>query len=179
METDILRNTLMTHLDTLRRNLAVVSREELRTRYRKPYYALARDISTSASAYVRQTVLAGLRIRQEYLPEIVPAINNAVQASGLLKQVSAAAYRRQDIQEIEQLALALRKLVEDTLAPFYERHMGLYLSNECFDASPQAPQLYNHVNGCILQDGKWIPLEAGRQYTFLAMHIRERSQTVA
>ena len=165
METDILRNTLMTHLDTLRRNLAVVSREELRTRYRKPYYALVRDISTSASAYVRQTALA--------------AINNAVQASGLLKQVSAAAYRRQDIQEIEQLALALRKLVEDTLAPFYERHMGLYLSNECFDASPQAPQLYNHVNGCILQDGKWIPLEAGRQYTFLAMHIRERSQTVA
>ena len=45
METDILRNTLMTHLDTLRRNLAVVSREELRTRYRKPYYALVHDIS--------------------------------------------------------------------------------------------------------------------------------------
>ena len=55
METDILRNTLMTHLDTLRRNLAVVSMEELRTRYRKPYYALVRDISTSASAYVRRT----------------------------------------------------------------------------------------------------------------------------
>lgn len=179
METDILRNTLITHLDTLRRNLAVVSREELRTRYRKPYYALVRDISTSASAYVRQTALAGLRIRQEYLPEIVPAINNAIQASGLLKQISAAAYKRQDIQEIEQLALALRKLVEDTLAPFYERHMGIYLSNECFGSSLQAPQLYNHANGCILQDGKWIPLETGKKYTVLILQVQERSRTVA
>ena len=179
METDVLRNTLMTHLDTLSRNLAVVSREELRTRYRKPYYALVRDISASASAYVRQTALTGLRIRQEYLPEIVPAINNAVQASGLLKQISAAAYRRQDIQEIEQLALALRKLVEDTLTPFYEGHMGLYLSNECFGNTPQAPQLYNHVNGCILQGGKWIPLEADQKYTVLILQFQERSQTVA
>ena len=62
METDILRNTLMTHLDTLRRNLAVVSREELRTRYRKPYYALVRDISTSASAYVAVDVVIELRL---------------------------------------------------------------------------------------------------------------------
>lgn len=178
METDNLRNTLMTHMDTLRRNLAVVSREELRTRYRNPYYALVRDISTSASAYVKQIALAGLRIRQEYLPEIVPAINNAVQASGLLKQISAAAYRRQDIHEIEQLALALRKLIEDTLAFFYKGHIGLYLSNECFGSSPQAPQFYNHINGCILQDGKWSPLETGRKYTILILQVQERSQTV-
>lgn len=83
METDDLRNTLMTHLNTLSRNLAVVSREELKTRYHKPYYALVRDISTSASAYVRQIALAGLRIRQEYLPEAVPVINNTIQSSGI------------------------------------------------------------------------------------------------
>ncbi len=177
METDILRNTLMTHLDTLRRNLAVVSREELRTRYRKPYYALVHDISAAAAAYVKEIALADLRIRKEYLPEVAPVINNAIQASGLLKQISAAAYRRQDIQEIEQLALALKKQIGDALAPFYEKHMGLYLSDECFDPTPQAPLLYNHVNGCIMQDGKWIPLEKGRKYTFLVLHIKK--QTVA
>lgn len=166
METDILRNTLMTHLDTLSRNLAVVSREELKTRYRKPYHALVQNISASASAYVRQIALAGLRIRQEYLPEAVPAINNAVQASGLLKQISAAAYQRQDIQEIEQLAEALKKLIDAALAPIYEKHLGLYLSNECFSASPQAPQLYNHVNGCIMQEGKWIPLDTIKNAPF-------------
>ena len=179
METDVLRNTLMTHLNTLSRNLAIVSREELKTRYRKPYYALVRDISTSASAYVKQIALAGLRIRQEYLPEAVPVINNAIQASGLLMQISAAAYQRQDIQEIEQLALALKKLIEDALVPIYEKHMGLYLSDECFGTSPQAPQLYNHVNGCVMQDGKWIPLDTGKKYSFFTLHLKERSQPVA
>ncbi|MCM1305659.1 MAG: hypothetical protein NC306_16390 [Butyrivibrio sp.] len=179
METDTLRNTLMTHLDTLRRNLAAVSREELRTRYRKPYYALLHDISVAASAYVKEIALADLRIRKEYLQETVPVINNAIQASGLLKQISAAAYRRQDIQEIEQLALALKKQIADALIPFYEKHMGLYLSDECFSATPQAPLLYNHANGCVLQDGKWIPLKTGQKYTFLTLHIKERSQTVA
>ncbi|MDE6641741.1 MAG: hypothetical protein K2K63_14595 [Acetatifactor sp.] len=179
METDVLRNALMTHLNTLSRNLAIVSREELKTRYRKPYYALVRDISTSASAYVKQIALAGLRIRQEYLPEAVPVINNAIQASGLLMQISAAAYQRQDIQEIEQLALALKKLIEDALVPIYEKHMGLYLSDECFGTSPQAPQLYNHVNGCVMQDGKWIPLDTGKKYSFFTLHLKERSQPVA
>lgn len=179
METDDLRITLMTHLNTLSRNLAVVPREVLRTQYRKPYYALVRDISTSASAYVKQIALDGLRIRQEYLPEAVPVINNAIQASGLLKQISAAAYKRQDIQEIEQLALALKKLVEDALMPIYEKHLGLYLPDECFGTPPQAPQLYNHVNGCVMQDGKWIPLDAGRKYSFFTLHLKEHSQPVA
>lgn len=179
MEKDNLRNILITHLNTLSRNLAIVSREELKTRYRKPYYALLRDISTSASAYVKQIALAGLRIRQEYLPETVPVINNAIQASGLLQQISAAAYQRQDIQEIEQLAMALKKLIEDALIPIYEKYLGFYLSDECFGTSPQSPQLYNHVNGCIMQDGKWIPLDAGRKYSFFTLHLKERSQSVA
>lgn len=179
METDDLRNTLMTHLNTLSRNLAVVSREELKTRYRKPYYALLHDISAAASAYVKEIALADLRIRKEYLQEAVPVINNAIQASGLLKQISESAYRRQDIQEIEQLALTLKKQIEDALIPFYEKHMGLYLSDKCFSATPQAPLLYNHVNGCVMQDGKWIPLETGRNYSFVTLHIKERSQTVA
>ena len=115
METTTLRNTLITHLDTLRRNLAVVSREELKTRYRKPYDALVQDISDSASAYVKQIALADLCIRQECLPEILPVISNVVQSSGLLKQISAAAYRRQDIREIDQLALTLKKQIEDAL----------------------------------------------------------------
>lgn len=179
METDVLRNTLMTHLNTLSRNLAVVPREVLRTQYRRPYYVLVKEISTSASAYVKQIALAGLRIRQEYLPEAVPVINNAIQASGLLKKISAAAYKRQDIQEIEQLALALKKLIEDALMPIYEKHLGLYLSDECFGTSPQAPQPYNHVNGCVMQNGKWIPLDAGKKYSFFTLHLKEHSQTVA
>ena len=68
----------------------------------------------------------------------MPVINNAIQASGLLKQISAAAYRRQDIQEIEQLALTLKKQIEDALIPFYEKHMGLYLSDQLFPGHREA-----------------------------------------
>lgn len=178
METESLRNTLTAHLNTLSRNLAVVSREELKTRYRKPYNTLLQAISSSASAYVKQIALADLRIRQEYLQEAVPIIEYAIKSSGLLKQIAAAAYRKQDIQEIEQLAIALKKQIEDALVPFYENHMGLYLSYECFGASPQAPQLYNHVNGCILQDGKWIPLDRSKKYFVYTLHIQECNQSV-
>ena len=37
----------------------------------------------------------------------------------------------------------------------------------------------NEADENFLLYGKWIPLEAGRQYTFLTLHIRKRSQTVA
>ena len=80
---------------------------------------------------------------------------------------------------MEQLTLALKKQIEDALIPFYEKHMGLYLSDECFSATPQAPLLYNHANGCIMQDGKWIPLDTGRKYSFLSLHIKDRNQPVA
>ena len=44
MERENLRALLVTHLDTLRRNLEVVSIEVLKTKYEKPYKALAKDI---------------------------------------------------------------------------------------------------------------------------------------
>ena len=40
MERDELRTTLVNHLETLRRNLQVVSMEVLKTKYKKPFDAL-------------------------------------------------------------------------------------------------------------------------------------------
>ena len=42
MERGELRTTLMNHLETLRRNLQVVSMEVLKTKYKKPFDALRR-----------------------------------------------------------------------------------------------------------------------------------------
>lgn len=44
MERDELRTTLVNHLETLRRNLQVVSMEVLKTKYKKPFDALRQDI---------------------------------------------------------------------------------------------------------------------------------------
>ena len=51
MERDELRTTLVNHLETLRRNLQVVSMEVLKTKYKKPFDALRQDICKAATAY--------------------------------------------------------------------------------------------------------------------------------
>ena len=76
-----------------------------------------------------------------------------------LKQISDAAFQRQDIDEIESLALALRKEIEATLQPFYMGHMCLYVTPECFDDPPKTPEVYNDATACVWRDGTWQLLE--------------------
>ena len=109
MERDELRTTLVNHLETLRRNLQVVSMEVLKTKYKKPFDALRQDICKAATAYTRFLVFDGMRIKHKYFDEAVPYIDTAVKQTKRLKQISDAAFQRQDIDEIESIALALRK----------------------------------------------------------------------
>lgn len=159
MEKEKLRETLETHLDTLRRNLAVVSMEELKTKYQKPYQALAKDICTAATAYTREISLSGLRIKKEYFDEARPCIEAAIAKSTKLKEVSQAAFKRQDIAEIEKLALELRQEIQDALHPFYLQHLCLYITAECLENPGLLPELYNDVTGCIWRDGAWQPFD--------------------
>lgn len=177
MENNDLRKILVAHLDTLKRNLDVVPREVLKTKYKKPYNKLCQDISISATAYVKKITLSDIRIRIDFQNEAVPLIENAIQQSGLLRQISAAAFRRQDIAEIDKLALELRQRIQDALKPFYEKHLGLYLSAECFANPPKPPELYCEATGCILHDGAWIPLETKGDK--LLIFLKERQAPAA
>lgn len=159
MEKETLRKTLETHLDTLRRNLAVVSMEELKTKYQKPYQALAKDICTAATAYTREISLSGLRIKKQYFDEARPCIEAAIAKSTKLKEVSHAAFKRQDIEEIERLALELRQEIQVALHPFYLRNLCLYVTADCLENPGMMPALYNDVTGCIWRDGSWQPLD--------------------
>lgn len=103
MERDELRTTLVNHLETLRRNLQVVSMEVLKTKYKKPFDALRQDICKAATAYTRFLVFDGMRIKHKYFDEAVPYIDTAVKQTKRLKQISDAAFQRQDIDEIESL----------------------------------------------------------------------------
>ena len=155
MERDELRTTLMNHLETLRRNLQVVSMEVLKTKYKKPFDALRQDICKAATAYTRFLVFDGMRIKHKYFDEAVPYIDTAVKQTKRLKQISDAAFQRQDIDEIESLALALRKEIEAALQPFYMGHMCLYVTPECFDDPPKTPEVYNDATACVWRDGTW------------------------
>lgn len=61
MERDELRTTLVNHLETLRRNLQVVSMEVLKTKYKKPFDVLRQDICKAATAYTRFLVFDGMQ----------------------------------------------------------------------------------------------------------------------
>ena len=118
MENTELRKTLEEYLDLLRRNLAVASLEVLKTRYKKPFDELRHNISTTATAYVKQITLENIRIRADFMNEAQPLIQSTIDQSGILKQISAAAFKRQDIAEIDQLALALKEQIRKVLIPF-------------------------------------------------------------
>lgn len=159
MKSSELRKSLEEYLDLLKRNLAVASLEVLKTRYKKPFDELRNNISTTATAYVKQITLENIRIRADFLEEAQPLIQAAIDQSGILKQISAAAFKRQDIAEIDQLALELKKQIHETLIPFYDRHICLYLDDECFGKPPKAPKFYNVASGCMWKNNEWTPAE--------------------
>ncbi|RFZ77589.1 decarboxylase [Lacrimispora amygdalina] len=159
MEQEKLRSTLITHLDTLRRNLEVVSIEVLKTKYQKPYETLAKDICAAASAYTQYLALTGIRLKAKYFDEAKPYIDGIIQNTTVLKTISEAAFKRQDIEEIERLALSLRQDILNALHPFYLRHLCLYVTAECIDTVGMMPEIYNDANGCIWRDNTWQPFD--------------------
>lgn len=159
MESTALRKELEEYLDLLKRNLAVASLETLKTQYKKPFDELRRNISATTSAYVKQVTLGNIRIRADFMDEAQPLIQSAIDQSGILKQISAATFKRQDIAEIDQLALTLKEQIHQALIPFYDRHIRLYLDEDCFGNPPKAPKFYNEASGCMWKDNAWTPAE--------------------
>lgn len=155
----LLREELAKLLSTLKHNREKVSLDVLRTKYKKGYDTLCAGIRRSASDYARQTALCGIRIHRDYLDEAVSIVNGTIARSGILKQLSRAAFSHQDIAEFESLALTLRQKILADLESLYAKHLGLYITQECLENPDIPPMIYCQVNHCIWQDGKWIPLE--------------------
>ena len=158
-ETALLRAELAKLLTTLKHNREQVSLDVLKTKYKKGYDTLCAGISRSASDYAKQIALCGIRIHKDYLDEAVSIINGTIAKSGILKQLSKAAFSHQDIAEFESLTLTLRKKILSSLESLNARHLGLYITPECLENPDVPPMIYCQVNHCIWQDGKWIPLE--------------------
>lgn len=154
-----LKKMLCERLDKLRRNLELYPRQVLKTVYRKGYETLSREIGALLTEYVSETAFHGFYPRTSDAEEISAAVCQAAWESGILSEISAAAYERQDINEIDRLAEKLRRLTEAALEPFYPRYICLYLKDDCFHDPPACPEIRNLLTGCIWQDGRWIRKE--------------------
>ncbi len=159
MDNNKTREKLISLLDTLKRNLAAVSKEILKTKYKKPYDALIKDISSTVQDYIKIPVLQGVRVHRKYLTEVKELIESACRDSGLRKQISKAAFCHQDIHEIDALMLLLSEHVHQVLEEYYAAHVGWYLSEECFADPPSLPVKYNIVTDSIWTEGMWKPLQ--------------------
>ena len=89
-ETARLREELAKLLSTLKHNREKVSLDVLKTKYKKGYDTLCAGIRCSASDYARQTALCGIRIHRDFLDEAVSIVNETIDRSGVLKQLSRA-----------------------------------------------------------------------------------------
>lgn len=154
-----LRAELAKLLTTLKRNRENVSLDVLKTKYKTGYDTLCANIKRSASDYAKQIVLRSIRIHADYFDAAVSIINGTIAGSGILKQLSKAAFSHQDIAEFDSLAITLREKILAALESFYAEHLGLYITQECLENPEAAPLIYCAANNCVWQDGKWIPME--------------------
>lgn len=154
-----LRKTLCERLDKLKRNLELYPRQVLKTVYKKGYEALVREINTLLAEYVAETAFGGFYPLKSDAEEISGAVYRVVEESGIQSEISAAAYERQNINEIDRLAEKLRRLTEAALEPFYSRYICLYLKDDCFADSPACPEIWNLLTRSIWQNGKWVRKE--------------------
>lgn len=106
-----LKEKLEKLLLTLKRNKENVPIEQLKTRYKKSYDKLCKEISYVAEEYAKEVTLAGMQISDKYWKEAEPIIYNTIQTSQTLKKLSTAAFKHQDIKEFEKIAQTLRKLI--------------------------------------------------------------------
>lgn len=151
-----LRSELERQLRTLKNNRDKVPLEILKTKYKSGYDELCKNISLTATKYTKQIILYGICIHREYLYDAVLIINKAIAESGLLKALSNAAFRKQDIAEFTDLTLKLREKVLDGLEDFYQENSGLYIT---LNHSEIISNLYCFANNSVLCDGKWIPFD--------------------
>ena len=154
-----LREELSKLLTTLKHNRDKVPIDVLKTKYKNGYDTLCEGIRRSASDYAKHITLCGIRIHEDYLDEAVSIINGAIEHCGILKQLSKAAFSHQDINEFDSLAGTLREKILADLEPFYMKHLGLYITLECLEDPGVEPLIYCVASDCVLQDGKWIPVE--------------------
>ena len=159
MDEKELRKALEIHLDTLRRNLEVVSLEVLKTKYQKPYEELRGQICKAATEYTRHVALCDIRIRRSLFDEAKTYIDATIQQTQCLKKISEAAFQPQDMDEIAALAHTLREEIEKSLHYFYLDHMCLLVTRECIDDPNKVPEIYNKATSCVWRDGAWLLME--------------------
>lgn len=118
-----LREALLQPMTTLRNNLSKVPLGVLKTKYKQGYDALILKLQNAASDYALLLVFHNIRVPRDSLEECTQAMNQLIRDTGVLKRLSHAVYKTQDIDAFEQEAFAMRRIVLKELAARYDEQV--------------------------------------------------------
>lgn len=98
-------------LGQLKRNLQNVPLDILKTKYRVGYDRLQDDIKKMTSQITADVIFFGLLIKRTDAEAAYEEINQMIEASGIMKEISRAAFLDQDVEQVETLIMDLREKV--------------------------------------------------------------------
>ncbi|MDD2981016.1 MAG: hypothetical protein PHN80_13755 [Hespellia sp.] len=137
---EAMESSLNQLLSILKKNKEAVAPDLLQTIYRDSYEELKNTIKHEAEAYVKAVTLPGLKLNVNISwEEQICIINQAIQDSGMMKEISRCFFRYYDLKKAYQLCLQLCQRINEAL-----------YANKNMDSAIQTP-MSNHI---ILQPPK-------------------------
>lgn len=140
-------------LSTLKVNREKVPPEVLNSYYKQPYETLLRQISETATIFVKVVISDRLILNPDIpVDEQVSVINQTIKNSGMEKQMGHCIFRTYSSEQLYQMALELRRKIEYALWPYINLKTCLVFDMNYPNAKPVT---YNTLTRQICRDGIW------------------------
>ena len=157
MTTYELGSSLEKLLSKLKQNRENVPLDILKTYYKVSYEELIAQVTQTATAFVKSIVAGQLLINPDVsMDEQIDVVNQTIQDSGMIKQISHCMSQTYDVTLIHLMALELREKVEAALYPYIARKNCLVAD---LDDIEKEPIIYNTLTKQVYENDHWIDRE--------------------
>lgn len=100
---------LKDNIEILKKNREAVLEEELKTKYAKPYNRLLRTIAEETTAYCKEQILSGFKVREADTDAIRAVSDVITQAKPLIKDV---VFVQMDFKKLQKITQDIRADIE-------------------------------------------------------------------
>ena len=148
MTTYELGSSLEKLLSKLKQNRENVPLDILKTYYKVPYEELIAQVTQTAGQLLINPDVS--------MDEQIDVVNQTIQDSGMIKQISHCMSQTYDVTLIHLMALELREKVEAALYPYIARKNCLVAD---LDDIEKEPIIYNTLTKQVYENDHWIDRE--------------------
>ena len=145
---ELLKKSAIT-LEKYKKNKTLVSPEELAGKYKVPFEKLKKQLADELSEFLKAYSLEQLILSADEsgrFEEFVKNVERVFAESNMGKRVGQAAFEHFDMGQVQQLAEEFRiRVYNEAWVPYFQQHIYLYATGECFADNPQTPRIYNSL----------------------------------